>query len=68
MVASLLEYETVDAEEVRAILEDRPYDRDAGLVAASEVSDADSGTHVPDDAKRPEKPSILPPTISPEPA
>ena len=68
MVASLLEYETVDAEEVRAILEDRPYDRDAELVAASEVPDAESGTHVPDDAKRPEKPSILPPTISPEPA
>ena len=29
MVASLLEYETVDAEEVRAILEGRPYDHAA---------------------------------------
>ena len=36
--------------------------------AAPEASDAEGGMHVPDDAKRPENPSILPPTISPEPA
>ncbi len=65
MVASLLEHETVEADEVIAIVEGRPYDRNA-VEEAPEVppppdrpvgSPADRG-----DAHR------LPPTISPEPA
>ena len=62
MVASLLEYETVDAEEVRAILADRPYDR----VPGSEVTPAERP--IADEPKRAEKPSRIPPKISPEPA
>ncbi|MBV8244401.1 MAG: ATP-dependent zinc metalloprotease FtsH [Candidatus Eremiobacteraeota bacterium] len=62
MVESLLEYETVETEEVRAILDDRPYTRESGP------------TEPP--AAQPEKPAEgkrsaakrLPPNISPEPA
>jgi cell division protease FtsH len=68
MVGALLEYETVDAEEVIAILEDRTYDRNAEIAIAADVADSQSEHPVIDDAKRPEKPSILPPSISPEPA
>jgi cell division protease FtsH len=68
MVASLLEYETVDAEEVRAILEDRPYDRNADVAVAADSADSGGDVAVAEEPKRPEKPSILPPTISPEPA
>jgi cell division protease FtsH len=66
MVKSLLEYETVDAEEVRAILENKPYDRNdkGGTVVA-----ADPGpTERPADEPTREKPSRIPPTIRPEPA
>jgi cell division protease FtsH len=66
MVASLLEYETVEAEEVMAIVEDRPFNRNAG--AASPPSDAESGRPALEEPKRAEKPSRLPPKISPEPA
>jgi cell division protease FtsH len=64
MVKSLLEYETVDAEEVRAILEGKPYDKNkpsSGSAVAAEP---------PRPAEEPqrEKPSLLPPTIRPEPA
>jgi len=67
MVASLLEYETVDAEECRAILEDRPYDRALAPEAAA-PKDAESERSLPEEGKRTEKPSRLPPKISPEPA
>jgi cell division protease FtsH len=63
MVASLLEYETVDAEEVRAIIEDRPFDRPVTEVAPQSATDVER--HEP---KRAEKPTRLPPNISPEPA
>ncbi|HTX60501.1 MAG TPA: ATP-dependent zinc metalloprotease FtsH [Verrucomicrobiae bacterium] len=63
MVGSLLEYETVESEEVRAILEGRPFDRASGSVEANETDRT-----LPDEGKRVEKPSMLPPTISPEPA
>jgi cell division protease FtsH len=63
MVASLLEYETVDAEEVRAIIEDRPFDRPIVEVAPQSATDVER--HEP---KRAEKPTRLPPNISPEPA
>ncbi|HEY3674911.1 MAG TPA: ATP-dependent zinc metalloprotease FtsH [Candidatus Tumulicola sp.] len=63
MVASLLEYETVDAEEVRAIVEDRPFERPSTDVAPQSATDVER--HEP---KRAEKPTRLPPNISPEPA
>jgi hypothetical protein len=66
MVASLLEYETVEAEEVKAILEGRPFDRARGVEV---VTPAESPPERPaDEPKRAEKPSRLPPKISPEPA
>jgi cell division protease FtsH len=66
MVASLLEYETVEAEEVRAILADGPFSR----VPGSEVAPAEPPADRPiaDGPKRVEKPSRIPPKISPEPA
>jgi len=64
MVKSLLEFETVDAEEVRAIVEGKPYDGNRG-----------SGTPVPSESEAPikvepkrEPQRGIPPTISPEPA
>ncbi len=66
MVVSLLEYETVDAEEVRAIVEGKPYDRDLPGSGTPVVSEAD-GTAKPEEPKR-EPSRGIPPTISPEPA
>ncbi|MDP9110293.1 MAG: ATP-dependent zinc metalloprotease FtsH [Candidatus Eremiobacteraeota bacterium] len=66
MVASLLEYETVDAEEVRSILGDKPYDRNSGGTAAV-VSPAEPEKAPVEEPQR-EKPTRLPPNISPEPA
>ncbi|HEY1978332.1 MAG TPA: ATP-dependent zinc metalloprotease FtsH [Candidatus Baltobacteraceae bacterium] len=67
MVGSLLEYETVEAEEVRAILEGRPFDR--GAAANVAPPENESGRPAAgDEHKRSEKPSRLPPKISPEPA
>jgi cell division protease FtsH len=66
MVHSLLEYETVDAEEVRAILEDKPYDRNSGGSAVAASTDAPPPA-VAEEPQR-DKPSLLPPTIRPEPA
>jgi cell division protease FtsH len=63
MVGSLLEYETVDAEEVRAILGERPYDRPAIEAAPQSATDVERP-----EPKRAEKPTRLPPNISPEPA
>ena len=66
MVASLLEHETVEQDEVVAILSDTPYPRkpgeDASLPKAASVS------HEPDLPIRSEKPKRFPPNISPEPA
>jgi cell division protease FtsH len=66
MVESLLEYETVDAEEVRAILENRPFDRPVSELTPPTGADVE---RLPsDELKRAEKPKRLPPNISPEPA
>jgi cell division protease FtsH len=64
MVGSLLEYETVEAEEVKAILEGRPFDRGT----AEPASEAAPPPATADAPKRAEKPKRLPPKISPEPA
>ncbi len=64
MVASLLEYETVEAEEVKAILAGRPFDRGT-VEPASEAAPPSATADAP---KRAEKPKRLPPKISPEPA
>jgi cell division protease FtsH len=64
MVASLLEYETVEADEVKAILEGRPYNRGGG----SPQPVAEAPTITPDEGKRVEQPRRIPPNISPEPA
>jgi cell division protease FtsH len=66
MVKSLLEYETVDAEEVRAILESRPYDRNSGGPAVPAAT-PEPGPASGDEPQR-DKPSLLPPAIRPEPA
>jgi cell division protease FtsH len=67
MVASLLEYETVDAEEVQAILDGRAFDRERGI-EATPAPETQSDRPVAEEPKRAEKPSRLPPKISPEPA
>jgi cell division protease FtsH len=66
MVGSLLEYETVDADEVVAILKGEPFDRAAAENAHS--PDGESERSPSDEPKRADKPSRLPPKISPEPA
>jgi len=63
MVESLLEYETVEAEEVQAILAARPFDRKVG----TEVAEAPVERPA-EEPKRLEKPSRFPPKISPKPA
>jgi cell division protease FtsH len=65
MVASLLEHETVDTEEVIAILNDLPYPRKEDA-AAPELPKAASAAFDPEPQR--EKPKRLPPNISPEPA
>ncbi len=65
MVASLLEYETVEADEVKAILEGRPYNRGGGTPQAVE---APVPAAVEEGKPRVEQPKRLPPNISPEPA
>jgi len=65
MVASLLEHETVDTDEVVAIINDLPYTKsDDGK---PNVSAGAAPTHDPA-PQRNEKPKRLPPNISPEPA
>ena len=64
MVASLMEHETVDTEEVVAILNDLPYPRkadDPPLIPKAASS-------IEPEALRNEKPKRLPPNITPEPA
>ena len=65
MVKSLLENETVEAEEVRSILAGRPFDRNSGGGAVV-TPIPESGKPVEEPQR--EKPSRLPPNISPEPA
>jgi cell division protease FtsH len=64
MVGSLLEFETVEADEVKAILEKRPFNRNNGSGTAP-VTD---GKPVQEEGKRTEQPKRFPPNISPEPA
>jgi cell division protease FtsH len=64
MVASLLEHETVDTEEVLAILGDTPYPRKPDEVTLPKAA---AVQHEPE-AARAEKPKRFPPNISPEPA
>jgi cell division protease FtsH len=66
MVASLLEHETVDAEEVTAILNDLPYPRRADETPSQPQKPVSTGFEA--DTSRAEKPKRLPPSISPEPA
>lgn len=63
MVESLLEYETVDTEEVRAILDEKPFIR-----GKADVEVATTTKPPGSEAKRAETPKRLPPNISPEPA
>ena len=65
MVASLLEYETVEAEEVKAILDGRPYDRERNAEVPPQPQ---SPGRPADGSQRAEKPKLFPPKISPEPA
>ncbi|HEY6487022.1 MAG TPA: ATP-dependent zinc metalloprotease FtsH [Candidatus Cybelea sp.] len=67
MVASLMEYETVETEEVRAILDDKPYDRERNQEITT-APDSSNDRPASDETKRTEKPTRFPPKISPEPA
>jgi cell division protease FtsH len=62
MVASLLEHETVETDEVAAILTDRPYTRTE--VPAPQAAPAPAEP----EPQRAERPKRIPPNISPEPA
>ena len=64
MVASLLEHETVETDEVVAIINDLPYPRK--LDEEAQVPKAAATVHEPEPQR--EKPMRLPPNISPEPA
>jgi cell division protease FtsH len=65
MVASLLEHETVDTDEVVAIMNDRPFPPSS---AEPIVPDVPIAAKTADPEPTWEKPKRLPPTISPEPA
>jgi cell division protease FtsH len=66
MVASLMEHETVETDEVVAILNDLPYPRKA----EDDVPQIPKAAATPHESEpqRTEKPKRLPPNISPEPA
>ena len=66
MVDSLLEHETVEAEEVQAILSETPYPRPVQSPEPAELPTAAATPTEPD--IKTEKPKRLPPNISPEPA
>ncbi len=66
MVASLLEHETVDTDEVVAILNDLPYPRKSDD-ETPQIPKAASTSHEPE-PQRSDRPKRLPPNISPEPA
>ncbi|NNM92305.1 MAG: ATP-dependent metallopeptidase FtsH/Yme1/Tma family protein [Candidatus Eremiobacteraeota bacterium] len=65
MVASLLEHETVEADEVMAIVEGRPYDRGSTEDVPEVQPPPDRSVGLPTDRGDAHR---LPPTISPEPA
>jgi len=65
MVGSLLEYETVDTEEVKAILENRPHVRES---APSDAEPPSAPARVEGGTRAKPKGKRLPPSISPEPA
>ncbi|GAC1543790.1 MAG: ATP-dependent zinc metalloprotease FtsH [Vulcanimicrobiaceae bacterium] len=65
MVASLMEFETVDTDEVLAIINNLPYTRKPD--PAVELPRAAAAAHEPE-LPRVEKPKRLPPNITPEPA
>ena len=66
MVDSLLEHETVEAEEVQAILADAPYPRP--VVAPDPVELPAAAATPAEPEPKPDKPKRLPPNVSPEPA
>jgi cell division protease FtsH len=66
MVKSLLEYETVDADEVRAILGGKPFDRNSS--GGSAVASEPPSERIASEEPQREKPSRIPPQIRPEPA
>jgi len=66
MANSLLEHETVETQEVLAILGDKPWPPNEPLVAPPD--DAPVAVRPPEPEARPERPKRLPPNISPEPA
>jgi cell division protease FtsH len=63
MVASLLEHETVEREEVGAILNGRPYGR-----PPAEPAQVSRPVPAPEETPRVDVPKRLPPNVSPEPA
>ena len=67
MVASLLEHETVEAEEVLAILGDKPWPPSKPR-RSGPPPNCRSRRRPREPEPRPERPKRLPPTISPEPA
>ncbi|HTD38333.1 MAG TPA: cell division protein FtsH, partial [Candidatus Limnocylindrales bacterium] len=66
MANSLLEHETVEADEVLAILGDKPWPPNKPVETPADVPAAASAP--PEPEARPERPRRFPPTISPEPA
>jgi cell division protease FtsH len=66
MVDSLLDKETVDADEVQAILDDKPFPEKSDDL--TDELPAAAATPVDQDSQRGEKPKRLPTNISPEPA
>jgi cell division protease FtsH len=66
MVDSLLEHETVEADEVQAILADAPYPRP--VETPEPQPELPAAASVPVDDPVSDKPKRLPPNISPEPA
>jgi hypothetical protein len=67
MVESLLEHETVEAEEVQAILSESPYPR--VVESAEPPAELPAAAAVPVESDPvTDKPKRLPPNISPEPA
>ncbi|HEX3465055.1 MAG TPA: ATP-dependent zinc metalloprotease FtsH [Candidatus Elarobacter sp.] len=66
MANSLLEHETVEADEVLAILGDKPWPPNKPVETPADLPVAASAP--PEPEARPERPRRFPPTISPEPA
>ena len=65
MAGSLLEHETVETEEVLAILGDKQWPPNKPVELPDQAA---ASTPPPEPESRPERPRRLPPNISPEPA